>query len=61
MHQMSVIQAACGAKNMLLAEEQSTAVDNSCHAVSNALQMSPVGTTYSMLIHLKSRKQQKKK
>lgn len=59
MHQMSVIQAACGAKNMLLAEGQSTAVDDSCHAVSNALQMSSVGTKHSMLVHLQSHKQQK--
>lgn len=44
---------------MLLAEGQSTAADDSCHAVSDALQMSPVGTMRSMLIHLKSRKQQK--
>lgn len=33
----SVIQAGCGAKNMLLAEGQSTAADDSCHAVSDAL------------------------
>ena len=58
LHQMFVIQAGCGAKNMLLAERQSTAADDSCHAVSDALQMSPVGTMHSMLIHLKSRKQQ---
>lgn len=61
MHQMSVIQAGCGAKNMLLAEGQSTAVGDSCHAVSDTLWMSPVGTMRSMLIHLKSRKQQKEK
>lgn len=45
---------------MLLAEGQSTAVDDSCHAVSNALQMSPVGIKHSMPVHLKSHKQQKK-
>lgn len=58
---MSVIQAGCGAKNMLLAEGQSTAAGDSCHAVSDTLWMSPVGTMRSMLIHLKSRKQQKEK
>lgn len=46
---------------MLLAEGQSTAAGDSCHAVSDTLWMSPVGTMRSMLIHLKSRKQQKEK
>lgn len=61
LHQKSVIQAGCGAKNMLLAEGQSPAARSSCHAVSDALQMSPGGTMRSMLIHLKSHKQQKGK
>lgn len=61
LHQRSVIQAGCRAKNMLLAEGQSPAACSSCHAVNDALQMSPGGTMRSMLIHLKSHKQQKGK
>lgn len=61
LHQRSVIQAGCRAKNMLLAEGQSPAACGSCHAVNDALQMSPGGTMRSMLIHLKSHQQQKGK
>lgn len=46
---------------MLLAEGQSPAARGSCHAVSDALQMSPGGTMRSMLIHLKSYEQPKGK
>lgn len=59
LHQRSVIQAGCRAKNMLLAEGQSPAAHGSCHAVNDAVQMSPGGTMRSMLIHLKSHKQWK--
>lgn len=59
LHQRSVIQAGCRAKNMLLAEGQSSAACGSCHAVNDALLMSPGGTMRSMLIHLTSHKQWK--